>query len=99
MSLSVCLLTRNQEEHLASALRSVAGVADQVLVVDTGSRDRTVAIATELGAEIHQFAWDDDFAAGRNFTLGRARGDWVLWLNADEELEAASRQPLRLCLE
>jgi glycosyltransferase involved in cell wall biosynthesis len=95
MSLSVCLLTRNQEEHLAGALHSVAGVADQVIVADTGSRDRTVPIATELGAEIHHFAWDDDFAAGRNFTVARARGDWVLWLNADEELDAASHRDLR----
>jgi tetratricopeptide (TPR) repeat protein len=99
MSLSVCLLTRNQEEHIAGALRSVAGVAEQVVVADTGSHDRSVAIAAEHGAEIHHFAWDDDFAAGRNFALAQARGDWVLWLNADEELEAASRQPLRLCME
>jgi hypothetical protein len=99
MSLSVCLLTRNQELHLAGALRSVAGVADQVVVADTGSRDRTVAIATELGADVHHFAWDDDFAAGRNFTLAQARGDWVLWLNADEELEAASQPQVRLCLQ
>jgi tetratricopeptide (TPR) repeat protein len=98
MSLSVCLLTRNQEEHLAGALRSVVGVADQVVVADTGSRDRTVAIARDLGAEVHLFAWDDDFAAGRNFALAQARGDWVLWLNADEELEAGSHAPLRLAL-
>ena len=49
MSLSVCLLTRNEEEHIAAALRSVAGVADEVLVADTGSRDRTAQIAAEMG--------------------------------------------------
>ena len=73
MSLSVCLLTRNDEEHLARALRSVAGVADEVVVADTGSRDRTVQIATELGARVLQFAWEDDFGAGRNFLIGQAR--------------------------
>jgi hypothetical protein len=54
--------------------------------VDTGSTDRTVAVAEEKGARVHVFAWDDDFAAACNFALERATGDWVLWLNPDEEL-------------
>src|SRR5262245_6001863 len=98
MSLSVCLLTRNEEANIARALRSVAGVADEVVVADTASRDRTAQIAAELGAKVHQFPWEDDFAAGRNFLIGQAIGDWVLWLNADEELLPDSRPHLHACL-
>src|SRR5437667_5119850 len=98
MSLSVCLLTRNEEKSLARALGSVAGLADQLLVVDTGSTDRTVPVARECGAEVHSFAWEDDFAAARNFTLGQAKGDWVLWLNPDEELLPDGPPFVRKCV-
>jgi hypothetical protein len=98
MSLSVCFLTRNEEANIARALRSVAGVADEVLVVDTASQDRSAAIAAELGAKVLQYLWDDDFAAGRNFTIQQATGDWILWLNADEELLPSSHQHLKACL-
>lgn len=98
MSLSVCLLTRNEEKYLARALRSVAGLADEVLVADTGSTDGTVRVATELGAVVHSFGWQDDFAEGRNFALAQARGDWILWLNPDEELLPISPESLQACL-
>ena len=93
--LSVCLLTRDEERNIERAVRSVAGLADEVLVADTGSTDRTIEIARGLGAEVFPFAWDDDFSAGRNDVLGRASGDWVLWLNPDEELLPASRRQVR----
>jgi hypothetical protein len=86
MSLSVCLLTRNEEENIGRAIRSVSGIANEVLVADTGSTDRTAQVALALGARVGRFAWGDDFAAARNFALDQARGEWVLWLNPDEEL-------------
>lgn len=86
MRLTACLLTRNEEQNIARALRSLAGVADQVVVVDTASTDQTAQRAARLGAEVHQFDWQDDFAAGRNFALQQSRGDWILWLQADEEM-------------
>lgn len=95
MALSVCFLTRNEEACIGRAIRSVAGLADQVLVVDTTSRDRTVAIARELGADVASYDWDDDFAAARNATIHQARGDWVLWMHANEELLPASHAALR----
>ncbi len=98
-SLTVAYLTRNEDEDLGRSLRSVAGIADQVLVVDTDSTDRTVEVAREAGAEIGQFAWDDDFAAGRNAVVRQAMGDWILWLNADEELLAPDRAALSTLLE
>jgi len=95
MSLSVCLITRNEEKSLERALRSVAGIADELIVADTGSTDRTVAIAAELGAQVHAFAWDDDFSAARNFTLIQAKGDWIYWLNPDEEISSTSLTLIR----
>lgn len=98
MTLSACFLTRNDERGLARALRSVAGLADEVLVVDTASTDHTVPIAAGLGADVCPYPWDDDFAAARNFTVRRATGDWILWLTAAEELPAASHAAVRECV-
>ena len=70
------------------------GFASQIVVVDTGSTDRTVEIAREFGAEIYSFAWCDDFAAARNAALEHATGDWILMLDADEELPAAQHAKL-----
>jgi glycosyltransferase involved in cell wall biosynthesis len=83
---SVCLIVKNEERFLAQCLKSVRSLARQIIVVDTGSTDRTVEIAREFGAEIHAFAWCDDFAAARNAALQHATGDWILMLDADEEL-------------
>ncbi|MAF11409.1 hypothetical protein CMK11_13245, partial [Candidatus Poribacteria bacterium] len=88
----------DEEEHLPGCLESVSGVVSQIVLVDTGSNDRTVEIAKEHGAEVHEFPWTDDFAAARNVSLQHVRADWVLWLDADEELRPESREPLRALL-
>src|SRR5437899_1803305 len=98
MSLSVCMLTRNDEKSLARALCSVAGLVEQVVVADTGSTDQTLAIAHENGADVLPFAWDDDFGAARNFAIDQATGDWILWLNPDEELLPTDPASVRQCL-
>jgi hypothetical protein len=98
MPLSVCLLTRNEEKKIARSLESVAGLADQMIVADTGSSDGTVSIATRLGAQVCHCAWKDDFAAARDFALGHALEDWILWLNPDEELLLSSHALVRECL-
>jgi tetratricopeptide (TPR) repeat protein len=92
--LSVCLIARNEEKFLAQCLKSVRGLATQIVVVDTGSTDRTVEIAKEFGAEVHAFPWCDDFSAARNAALEHATGDWILSLDADEELTAAQHAKL-----
>lgn len=84
--LSVCLITRNEEEFLDGCLTSLSGIAWQIVVLDTGSTDRTVEIAKKHGAEVHRFTWCDDFSAARNAALEHVTGDWVLCLDADEEL-------------
>ena len=96
--LSVCLLTRDEERNIERVIRSVEGVADEVIVADTGSTDRTEEIARGLGARVVPVAWDDDFAAGRNVAIGQASGDWILWLNPDEELLPPWREQVRTLL-
>lgn len=97
-SLSVCLIVRDEEEMLGDCLASVADLADQLVVVDTGSNDRTIEIARECGAEVHHFEWCDDFSAARNASITHATGDWILWLDADERLEVDSIPELKRCL-
>jgi tetratricopeptide (TPR) repeat protein len=92
--LSVCLITKNEENFLGRCLASVRPIASEIIVVDTGSTDRTVEIAREHGAEIHQFAWCDDFSAARNEALKYATGDWILSIDADEELLPEHQQTL-----
>lgn len=96
--LSICLIARNEEASLPRALKSVRSIADEIIVVDTGSTDRTVEVAREHGAMVHHFAWCDDFSAARNFAIDQAHGDWILWLDADEELLPESIEELRASL-
>lgn len=99
MLLSVCLITRNEESNLPRALRSVTSVADELVVTDTGSTDSTVELAAKMGARVSHFPWCDDFSAARNFAIDQAHGEWILWLDADEELLASSIEELRTCLQ
>ncbi|HNU71315.1 MAG TPA: glycosyltransferase family 2 protein, partial [Thermodesulfobacteriota bacterium] len=96
--LSVCLIVCNEEKNLARALRSVAAVADEIVVTDTGSTDLTVEIAREYGARVSFFPWCDDFSAARNYSLDQARGDWIFSLDADEELLLESYDEVRRCI-
>lgn len=93
--LTVFVIAKNEEKFLGQCLDSVRGLADQVIVLDTGSTDRTVEIAKQHGAEVYSHAWDDDFSAARNAALERATGDWVMFLDADEELSASEHENLR----
>jgi tetratricopeptide (TPR) repeat protein len=77
---------KNEEATLSRTLDSVKGVVDEIVVLDTGSGDRTREIARESGARVYDFEWCDDFAAARNESLKHARGDWILVLDADEVL-------------
>jgi tetratricopeptide (TPR) repeat protein len=93
--LSLSMIVRDEAERLEACLRSVQGFVDEMVVVDTGSRDATVAIARSLGATVHQIDWPGDFAPARNQALQWLTGDWVLVLDADEQLRPEAREPLR----
>ncbi len=85
------MIVKDEEAQLARCLDSVHGIAHQLVVVDTGSTDRTVAIAASYGAKIVHHVWDGNFSAARNVSLDHAEGDWVLILDADERLTRGER--------
>ncbi|MBD2313912.1 tetratricopeptide repeat protein [Desertifilum sp. FACHB-1129] len=87
MRLSLCAIVKNEEASLMNCLMSVKDVVDEMVVLDTGSTDRTVAIAKAFGATVGFYPWQDDFAAARNESLKFATGDWILVLDADEVLK------------
>ncbi len=84
---ALVMIARNEAAGIARCLRSVRPLVDTMIVVDTGSQDATVAVARDLGAEVMQFAWCDDFAAARNFALDQSPADWNLVLDADEWID------------
>jgi glycosyltransferase involved in cell wall biosynthesis len=82
--LSAAMIVRNEEHCLRACLGSIRDLVDEIVVVDTGSRDRTIEIAREFGARVFEFPWCDDFSAARNYALERVQGEWVLQIDADE---------------
>lgn len=82
--IACALITRDEERCIGRALESVAPHVDRMVVVDTGSVDRTREIALECGAEVHEIEWTDDFAAAKNVALARSEGDFTLVIDADE---------------
>jgi tetratricopeptide (TPR) repeat protein len=96
--LSVTMIVRNEAAMLPDALASVRDVADEIVVVDTGSTDDTVAIARAAGAKVVDFPWTGSFADARNASLDNATGDWVLCIDADERLEHGHGPALRRAL-
>jgi hypothetical protein len=90
-TLSACLIVRNEAAVLERCLASLAGVVDEIVVVDTGSTDATPEIAAGFGARLARHTWRDDFSAARNVALDAASSDWILSIDADEYLDAETR--------
>jgi glycosyltransferase involved in cell wall biosynthesis len=88
--LSACLIVKNEEQRLPQCLESLLSLADEIIVVDTGSLDRTVAIAKKYQARVFHFAWCDDFSQARNYAIAQAKGKWILVIDADEVLEQSA---------
>ncbi|MEM7352348.1 MAG: glycosyltransferase [Acidobacteriota bacterium] len=97
--LSAALIVRDEERFLGDCLDSLTGVADEVVVVDTGSVDRTCDIASSRGARLLHHPWQDDFAAARNVALDACTGDWILYIDADERLTSGLPPSVRSQLE
>jgi GT2 family glycosyltransferase/Flp pilus assembly protein TadD len=83
-TVSLCMIVRDEEENLPRSLMSVKSVVDEMIVVDTGSTDRTREIARVFGAKVYDYEWADDFSGARNFSLSKAMGRWILIVDADE---------------
>lgn len=92
MTVSLCMIVRDEEAVLGRCLDSVAGLFDEIIVTDTGSRDASKSIAAEHGARIFDFPWCDDFAAARNDSFSHATSDFLFWLDADDLLTEENRQ-------
>jgi len=86
-TVSVCMIVKNEEKNIRRVLECAKKFADEIIVVDTGSEDRTPEIARELGAKVYFFQWCDDFSAARNESLKYATCDWILWLDADDYID------------
>lgn len=88
--LSLTMIVKNEEKYLEECLESVKGLADEIILVDTGSTDKTVEIAKKHNAIVYSFVWINDFSAARNFALSKATGNWILYLDADERIDPGS---------
>lgn len=93
--LSLCMIVKNEEKFLEGCLKSVQGVVDEIILVDTGSTDKTLEIAKAFGAKQFLFPWTGDFSAARNEALSHATGEWILYLDADERLKSGQGKKLR----
>lgn len=91
ITISLCMIVKNEERILRRCLDSVADLVDELVIVDTGSEDATKEIAAEYGAAVYDFAWVDDFSAARNFAFSKANGDYVYSADADEVLDEENR--------
>ena len=85
-TVSVCMIVKNAQGTLYRCLDSIKPIADEIIICDTGSTDRTIEITREYTGQVHQIPWDDDFAAARNGSIRHATKDWILWIDADEYL-------------
>jgi tetratricopeptide (TPR) repeat protein len=94
-TIALCMIVKNEEQFIGACIDSVRSFVDEIVVVDTGSTDRTVELARERGARVEHFEWINDFAAARNYAVDAAISDWILMLDADEELAPESGPLLR----
>ena len=95
LTVSLCMIVKDEEEMLPGCLEAVAGGVDEIIVVDTGSSDRTVEIAESFGAKVIHFPWNGSFADARNVGLDAAAGDWLMYLDADEHLVPGDAAKIR----
>ncbi|ORU00580.1 hypothetical protein D081_1103 [Anaerovibrio sp. JC8] len=99
IKISACTITKNEEKNMPRWLECMQAIADEIIVVDTGSTDNTVAIAQSAGVNVYHFKWINDFAAAKNYALEQATGDWILFLDADESFTPEAQKLMREELE
>jgi len=92
--ITLSMIVKNEEQYLRGCLESVKDIADEIVIVDTGSTDSTLEIAKEFNAKIYHFEWIKDFSAARNFALSKSTGNWILYLDADERIEGKSKKEI-----
>lgn len=92
ITISLCMIVRNEQAVLGRCLDSVRGIPDEIVIVDTGSVDRTKEIAAQYTEFVYDFPWTDDFSAARNFAFSKGTQQYLLWLDADDILKPSERE-------
>ena len=95
LKISACYIAKNEAENLAKSIKSLKNQVNEIVVVDTGSTDNTIVVARRLGARVYSFPWQDDFSKARNFALSKAKGEWLVLLDADEYFTAKTAGNIR----
>lgn len=98
-TITLCMIVKDEELFIETCLRSVTDWIDEMIIVDTGSTDRTVEICRSMGATVLHYPWNNHFADARNFGLAQATTDWILYLDADEEMEPLGEYDLHAHLD
>lgn len=92
ITISLCMILKNEEEVLSRCLKGMSELVDEIIIVDTGSTDRTVEIAAEYTSKIYSYPWIDDFSAARNYSFSKATMDYCMWLDADDVIEVNEKE-------
>ena len=90
-TISLCMIVKNEELNIARCLDSVAELVEEVIIVDTGSIDRTVEIVSNYTSQVYSYRWKDDFSDARNYSFSRASMDYCMWMDADDVLEETEK--------
>lgn len=90
-TISLCMIVKNEETHIARCLDSVAELVEEIIIVDTGSTDRTVEIVSNYTSKIYSYPWKDDFSDARNYSFSQASMDYCMWMDADDVLEESEK--------
>ena len=93
-TISLCMIVRDEESVLDRCLSCVKDIADEIIIVDTGSTDKTKEIAALYTDKIYDFKWIDDFSAARNFSFSKASMDYIMWLDADDVIDSENKKKL-----
>lgn len=96
VTISICMIVKNEEKHLARCLDSIADLAEELIIVDTGSTDRTKEIAAKYNATIYDFKWNGDFSEARNFSFSKATKEYIYQADADEVLDETNRMRFKM---
>ncbi len=92
VTISLCMIVKNEEMHIARCLDSIAELVEEIIIVDTGSTDRTVEIVSGYTSKVYSYPWKDDFSDARNYSFSKASMDYCMWMDADDVLEETQKE-------
>ena len=94
IEISLCMIVKNEEHNLGNCLATVHDLVDEIIIIDTGSTDKTIEIASEYTDKIYHFEWINDFSAARNYSFSKATKEYIMWLDADDIINEENRQKI-----